>query len=256
MRSVRRPENLVRMDEWFSMIDAGCELSPGAVQDLRDVGFVAIPGPVAPDGLARLAEAYDSAVARASADDVSVGSTTTRINDFVNRGPEFDGLYLYQPVLEACCRVIGQPFKLSTMIARTLRPYSQGQDLHVDFRHDADGWPMVGFILMVDEFRCDNGATRFVPGSHRWPTIPSEVMNEHVAVSERQVQACGRAGSVIIYNGSVWHGHSRNQTGEPRRSIQGAYIRREAQTGGNLPARMRPETLARIGPLAKYLLAV
>ena len=25
-------------------------------------------------------------------------------------------------------------------------------------------WPLVGFILMVDEFRPDNGATRFVPG--------------------------------------------------------------------------------------------
>jgi len=244
------------MDEWFSMIDAGCELSPGAVQDLRDVGFVIVPGPVAPDGLARLAEAYDSAVACASPDDVSVGSTTTRINDLVNRGPEFDGLFVYQPVLEACCRVIGQPFKLSTMLARTLRGYSQTQGLHVDFKRDGDGWPMVGFIFMVDEFRCDNGATRFVPGSHRWPTTPSEVMNEAVVDDEPQVQACGPAGSIIIYNGSVWHGHSTNQTGEPRRSVQGAYIRREAQAGGNLPARMRPETLARIGSLGKYLLAV
>lgn len=26
-----------------------------------------------------------------------------------------------------------------------------------------------GFILMIDEFRPDNGATRFAPGSPRWP---------------------------------------------------------------------------------------
>jgi ectoine hydroxylase-related dioxygenase (phytanoyl-CoA dioxygenase family) len=61
---------------------------------------------------------------------------------------------------------------------------------------------------------------------------------------------------VIVYNGSVWHGHAANSTDKPRRSIQGAYIRREAQSGINLPARMRPETLARISPLAKYVLAV
>ena len=244
------------MDDWLSIIAAGCELAAGAVRDLRDVGFVVIPGPVPPDGLAQLAAAYDSAVASASADDVSIGSSTTRVSDFVNRGPEFDALYVYQPVLEACCRIIDQPFKLSTMHARTLRPRSQAQELHVDFKRDTDGWPMIGFILMVDEFRSDNGATRFVPGSHRWATIPSDIMNDRVADYEGQVVACGPAGSIIVYNGSVWHGHTANSSAEPRRSIQGAYIRRAAQSGVNLPARMRPETLARINPLARYLLAV
>jgi hypothetical protein len=35
-----------------------------------------------------------------------------------------------------------------------------------------------------------------------------------------------------------------------------AYIRRDAVSGANLPARMTPETLARISLLAKYLLAL
>jgi len=115
---------------------------------------------------------------------------------------------------------------------------------------------MVGFILMVDEFRSDNGAARFVPGSHKWSTVPADRMKDPVTDYEGQVQVCGPAGSMIVYNGSVWHGHMANSTGGPRRSIQGAYIRREAQSGVNLPARMRSETLARIGSLAKYVLAV
>ena len=41
------------------------------------------------------------------------------------------------------------------------------QALHVDVGRHAAEWPLVGFILMVDDFRPDNGATRFVPGSHR-----------------------------------------------------------------------------------------
>jgi ectoine hydroxylase-related dioxygenase (phytanoyl-CoA dioxygenase family) len=175
---------------------------------------------------------------------------------FVNRGPEFNALYVYQPVLEACCRTIGQPFKLSSLLARTVRPRSQAQALHADYERDADGWPMVGFILMVDEFRGDNGATRFVPGSHEWAIVPDGLMNDPQADYEGQVVACGSAVSVIVYNGSVWHGHTANSSGEPCRSIQGAYIRREARSGGDLPARMRPATLARISPLAKYLLAV
>jgi hypothetical protein len=244
------------MDDWFSVVDARCELSVGAVQDLCDVGFVVISGKVASDRLAQFAEAYDSAVVCAGADDVSIGSSTTRVNDFVNRGPEFDGLYVYGPVIEACCRIIEQPFKLSTMHARTVRPYSQAQNLHVDFRHEADGWPMVGFIIMVDEFRTDNGATRFVPRSHKWPTIPTDFSNDTSADYEGQVLACGPVGSVIIYNGSVWHGHTANRVGEPRRSIQGAFIRRDSEPAVNQAARIRPETLGRIGQLAKYVLAV
>jgi len=63
-------------------------------------------------------------------------------------------------------------------------------------------------------------------------------------------------GSVIIYNGAIWHGHSNNSSDLPRRSIQGAYIRRDAHSGINLPGRMKPDTLARIGSLARYILAV
>jgi hypothetical protein len=244
------------MQNWFNIIGEGCELSAGAIQDLRDVGFVIIPGPIAPDRLAHLAGAYDAAVATASPDDVKVGSTSTRVRDFVNRGSEFDGLYTCQPVLKACLRIIGRPFRLSTMHARTVHPHSMAQALHVDFERDREGWPMIGFIFMVDEFQRDNGATRFIPGSHRWPTVADELQRDLGADYENQVVACGAAGSMIVYNGSVWHGHTANSTDKPRRSIQGAYIRREAPSGENLPERMRPDTLARVGSLAKYVLAV
>ena len=244
------------MPGWSSVIGTGCELSARAIQDLRDLGFVVIYGPVAPDKLAQLAAAYDSAVASASSDDVAIGSSTTRVNDFVNRGSEFDELYVYQPVLEACCRILEQPFKLSTMHARAVRPRSPAQALHVDFERDRDGWTMVGFIFMVDEFRSDNGATRFIPGSHHWSTVPDKLRNDPLADYENQILACGPAGSIIVFNGSVWHGHTANLSDEPRRSIQGAYIRREARSGVNLPERMRPDTLARTGSLARYILAV
>jgi ectoine hydroxylase-related dioxygenase (phytanoyl-CoA dioxygenase family) len=144
--------------------------------------------------------------------------------------------------------MIGRPFKLSTMHGRTVLPGKPAQELHVDYARDSPGWTMVGFIFMVDEFRRDNGATCFLPGSHEQATIG--------LAGDQLVPACGPAGSMIIYNGSVWHGHGANTTREPRRSVQGAFIRREARPGIDLPSRMRPETLERIGPLAKYLLAI
>jgi ectoine hydroxylase-related dioxygenase (phytanoyl-CoA dioxygenase family) len=182
---------------------------------------------------------------------------TTRVTDFVNRGAGFDLLFLYEPLLAACCEVIGRPFKLSTMHARSLHANAPAQELHVDFARGGNDravnmWPMVGFIYMVDAFRPENGATCFVPGSHLWSDASARDQLEEAP----HVSACGPPGSVIVFNGSVWHGHGRNSTGEPRRSIQGAFIHREAQSGVDWAVRMRPDTLARLTPLARDLLAL
>ena len=247
---------MANMDDWFKGIVADFKLPEETAQELRDIGFVILRDAVAAAKLPQLAAAYEAAVSSAIPPDLSVGSTTTRVHDLVNCGPDFDALYVQAPILGACCRVIGQPFKLSSMLARTVHPHAPAQALHADFRHQADGWPMVGFIFMVGEFRSDNGATRFVPGSHTWLTVPGESMKDPATNHAHQVLACGAAGSLIVYNGSIWHGHSANRTGVPRRSIQGAYIRRDAEPAIHQAERIRPETLGRISDLAKYVLVV
>ncbi|HEY1304168.1 MAG TPA: phytanoyl-CoA dioxygenase family protein [Vicinamibacterales bacterium] len=246
------------MDAWFKRLADTGALPLEPARALDEEGFVVIRGPVESGCIEQLAQRYDAEVAAADPSDRNTGRTgvTTRVNDFVNRGPAFDPLYVHPPILEACCRVIGRPFKLSTMHARTLNPHAPAQGLHMDFPpeaadHASGAWPMVGFIFMVDAFTAENGATLFVPGSHHWLKTRRDVPAAH----RSQVPACGEAGSVIVYNGSVWHGHGANVTSHPRRSIQGAYIRRDAKSGGNLPDRMRPDTLTRIGDLAKYLIA-
>jgi ectoine hydroxylase-related dioxygenase (phytanoyl-CoA dioxygenase family) len=235
------------MDPWFANLSAQKHLSCTEVLSLQHDGFIVMQGAVPPRRLVEASDVYDHAVSAATLDDVKVGSTTTRVSDFVNRGAAFDQFYISPPVLEAACRIIQQPFKLSTMHARTLRPGVPGQRLHVDFASDCRGWPMLGFIYMIDEFTEDNGATRFIAGSQGIETLPE---------SFSSVPACGPAGSVIVFNGSVWHGHGPNETDQPRRSIQGAYIRRNEDSSATLSVQMLPQTLDRIDALAKYLLNV
>ena len=225
-----------------------------AASQLQERGFVVLPGAVPSDRVERLANAYTAAVASATVDDVKIGSTSTRVSDFVNRGPEFDPLYVFPPLLEACCLVIGRPFKLSSLHARTVRPCTPAQDLHVDVQRDSADWPLLGFILMVDDFRPDNGATRFVPGSHRWP--PADTTSDLRADHDGEVLACGKAGSLLVFNGSAWHGHAANTSSGPRRSLQGAFIPRDGRAATDFAARMQPETRARLGPLARYVLAL
>ena len=244
------------MDRWFCMIKEG-GLPADAAGALTDMGYLVMPGPVPPEALPDLITAYDrEMVAAAGTSDHKVGSTTTRLFDLVNRGAAFDLIYVHRPLLEAASCVIGRPSRLSMMLGRTLRPGSGAQALHVDLTRDDPARPMVGFILMIDPFRPDNGTTRIVPGSHRRPEVPEAVMSDPCAAYPAEVLVCGPAGGLLVFDASVWHGHMANTSGAPRRSIQGYFISRDAPSGFDLRSRVRPETLARIGPLARYVLAV
>jgi hypothetical protein len=227
-----------------------------AASELEERGFVIVPGPVQSDRMEQLINAYTGALATAAIDDIKIGSTSTRVSDLVNRGQEFDALYVFPPLLEACCLVIGGPFKLSSLHARTVRPCTAAQELHVDVPRDSADWPLLSFILMVDEFRPDNGATRLVPGSHRWPRTPAESRLDLLTDHHEQVLACGDAGSLLVFHGSVWHGHTANTSSDPRRSIQGAFIPRNGHAATDFAARMQPETRVRLGPVARHVLAL
>lgn len=242
---------MIATEDWHTIIAAESHLPADAARRLREVGVVVIRGPEIPG----LSEAYDRAVAKAAPADVRV-SSSTRVDDFVNRGAEFDSIYVYPQVLAACCEIIGGPFKLSGMRARTLEPGAQAEGLHVDVKHRANGWPLVGCIMMIDAFDAENGATRFVPGSHLEVRGPEEAMANPMDDHKDQILACGPAGSIIIFNASIWHSHTANRSNRRRRSIQAHFVPRQARAATDQGARMRPETFQRISDLAKYVLDV
>jgi len=244
------------VDSYFNDIVLRQTLPVTSVQQLIESGFVVIPGPVSSPRFPELSSAYDEVMNSGASPDFKVGSTTTRMYDLVNRGPVFDEVYTYPPLLEACRHVIGEPFKLSSLMGRTLRPGSPAQELHVDLTRDSADAPMVGFILMIDPFASENGATRFVPSSQYWSDVPSDRLTDTRASFPGDIAACGEAGSLIIFNGAIWHGHTANNTREQRRSIQGYFVRRDAQPGIDFSTRMSPETLGRITPFARYLLSL
>jgi hypothetical protein len=63
-------------------------------------------------------------------------------------------------------------------------------------------------------------------------------------------------GSGLVFHGSAWHSHTANVSSGPRRSLQGAFIPRDLRAGTDFAAGMQPETRARLGPLARQVLAL
>jgi ectoine hydroxylase-related dioxygenase (phytanoyl-CoA dioxygenase family) len=240
------------MDHSYQIPIATTGLPPAAATELDECGFVVLPNFLPPEVTDEFARVYDAAMACAKSTDVRVGRTSTRVTDFFNRDPAFEHLCFAPCLFGAATLVIGPEFKLSALHARTLHPDVEAQELHVDVPRHSPDWPLLGFIVMVDAFLPENGATRFIPGSHRWldplPLTPTE--------SDNAVLAFGPAGSMLVFNGSTWHGHSSNRSSRPRRSLQGAFIPRTGKPATDFLDRMHVDTQARLGPVALRVLGL
>ena len=59
-----------------------------------------------------------------------------------------------------------------------------------------------------------------------------------------------------MFNGSTWHGQGINDSGDARRSLQGAFIPSDGRASTDFSRRMSAETRARLGAVAQYVLAI
>jgi len=202
------------------------EDSPRLVREFIESGFVTLQRAIPPSRVAEICVAYDEIMEPSSSPEFKVGSTTDRRHF----GSEIalEDVSGYPLLLEICGQVICHPIKMRSLLGRTLRPRSPAQALHADIARDCADAPVVGFILMLDAFTPANGATRFIPRSQGWPDVPSDRLKDPRLDCEGEVLACGAAGSLIIFNPSVWHGHTANITPQARRSIQGYFGRGNA----------------------------
>lgn len=237
-------------------ISIGTTVVRESLKELAETGFSTIPGPLTGNRLAELVDAYDQVMSQASGPDFKAASTTNRMSDLLSFSRIFDEVFLHKPLLEVCSQVMSEPFKLSSFLGRTLRAGTRAQELHADLPRTSPDAPLLGFILMIDSFRETNGATRFVPGSHEWPNLPSDALLDARLQYPGEKLACGEAGSMLVFNAAIWHGHTANHTSHERRSIQGYFVRRNVAQGFDFRGRLSGEVKAGMTPLARYLLAL
>jgi len=139
------------------------------------------------------------------------GFQTRRIFNLIARGPLFRELVINEPVLSGVEAVLGDGFLLSGTTSMHIGPGETEQLLHADDGMVSLPRPhpatMVTTMWALTEFTEDNGATRFVPRSHKNPAILPQLDDESEVVSAEMP-----AGSVMIFHASTWHGGGPNST--------------------------------------------
>ena len=100
-------------------------------------------------------------------------------------------------------------------VADSKSPYEHVQNFHRDVRvYSKEKNLMINMLIMLDEFKIENGATRLVPASHHYEELPS---NEYIDKKSQFVT--GKEGSILLFNSNIWHSSSQNINGDSRRAL-------------------------------------
>lgn len=228
-------------------------------RQLDEEGFLVLPGLMTPELLAELRRRIEELFAEEGAQagsEFKQEPEARRLANLVNKGRVFEEVILTPCVLECMTHILGPRFKLSSLNARSTDPHSaSGQPLHADSGAIADdaGYFVANSVWLLDDFTLENGATRFVAGSHRWRRLPEP---DFYAPHPEEQLVLGKAGDVVVMNAHMWHGGTANRTALPRRAMHAYYTRCDQPQQQYQKRWLSDEVQARLSPAARGILAL
>jgi ectoine hydroxylase-related dioxygenase (phytanoyl-CoA dioxygenase family) len=183
------------------------------------------------------------------------GHQTTRTGGLVVRSEGVRDLVI-DPAIRGAAEAFLEPHtdKIQLNLTQIIRllPGQTAQELH----RDRFIWgkylpreiePQLNTIWALTDFTEENGATRLVPGSHRWDwgRQPKE---------DEVVQADMPLGSVMIYTGSVMHGGGENRSSGDRVALNMTYVNAWLRQEENQYLTCPPEIARAFDPELRALL--
>jgi ectoine hydroxylase-related dioxygenase (phytanoyl-CoA dioxygenase family) len=152
------------------------------------------------------------------------GFTTERVYTLVGRGKVFERIAENETVLALVGHFLAPNFLLSAAQAIQIHPGEAEQGLHSDDSFYKVPRPRpalsVSMICAIDDFTQENGATMIVPGSHKWGAVDQSTLPKAQAEKRSVVM---KAGSAIVFPGTLVHGGGANRSNASRLAITYQY---------------------------------
>jgi ectoine hydroxylase-related dioxygenase (phytanoyl-CoA dioxygenase family) len=216
-------------------------------------GFTIVEDAIAPD----LVDALAGALARLErelgakpAGNGFEGRHTVRIYNLLAYGPPFDAVPVHPSVLPLVEGVLDEGCLVSSLSSIAIDPGEAAQPIHADDQVIPLAKPHIPIVCnsmwALTDFTEANGATRLVPGSHRRG-------NPQYGGEYETVAAEMRKGSVLIWNGALWHGGGANRTGERRLGLAMNYCAGFIRQQENQQLGLSPDLVRTFSPRLQEL---
>ena len=187
-----------------------------------------------------------------------------QIWNLIDKGRVFERMAEEPTVLAVFSRILGSELMLGSLAARIVRRESAPQPPHLDYPywdfHKPETFPMGldgSFFLncqatiMIDDFTTENGATLVAPGTQRRARFPTSEEFDPVSVA-----VTGRAGTVMLMTGLLWHRAGANRTDTPRFGVLGQYLAKFVKPMEDQIRGVRQAVIERASPTLRALLGI
>jgi ectoine hydroxylase-related dioxygenase (phytanoyl-CoA dioxygenase family) len=216
------------------------------VAQIADQGYTIVHDAIEAD----LVDALDADLRRLEAelgivpaDNDFEGAHTVRIYNLLVHGELYERVPVHERILPIVEGVLDAGCLISSLSSISIDPGETAQPIHADDQLiplDKPHRPVVcNTMWALTDFTEENGATRIIPGSHRWDHNP--VYGQHYD----SVAAVMPRGSVLVWHGSLWHGGGANQSDGRRVGIAMNYCAGFIRQQENQQLGIPRETVAR-----------
>jgi len=234
------------------------------IRQLAEDGWCVIPGVLTPQEAAEARKRLWAAAEeseRRGAPTRNIGldpnQHNVRVFNLIDLDPMFIDLVQHPLGMSLVESLIGDDVLISNFTANIALPGSGSMELHSDQSIVVpepwfNPWS-INIIWCLNDVREENGATRFLPGSHHYRThadVPADAL-------ERMRPFEAPLGSIIAMDGRVWHTSGANKTKDEERALLfGYYSRSFLRPQQNWNAALSPKTIEGLSPRMRALLGL
>lgn len=144
------------------------------------------------------------------------GHHTFRIYNLLAKHPVFQKVPILENLLPIVENVLDDGCLISSLSSIAIAPNERAQPIHADDQAIALARPhkplVCNSMWALTDFTEENGATRIIPGSHKYDHFPEYGPDIHYD----SIPAEMKRGSILVWNGSLWHGGGANRSSERR----------------------------------------
>ena len=184
------------------------------------------------------------------------GVKTVRIYNLLVYGKLYERIPVHENVLPIVERVLDPGCLVSSLSSIAIGPGETAQPIHADDQLIPLGKPHVPIVCntmwALTDFTDANGATRIIPGSHLRDHSP-DFFGHYDSIAAEMPK-----GSVMVYNGSLWHGGGANRTERRRVGVAmnycAGYIRQQENQQLGIPREIAAQFSPRLQELVGYSL--